>query len=119
MYKSPIEIIEGQIKMQMEANILKAVHEVGINVDKPELLRALQYDRAQYSRGYQDAMEACLLEFITYIDRAFDRQLWDSSWINEKGELQSADVGYGGEWWSECMKPELIRVFALGGENEK
>lgn len=60
-----------------------------------------------------NAVELCLQEIVTYIDRAFDRQIWDSRWINEKGELQSADVGYGGEWWSECMKPELLRVFVL------
>ena len=119
MYRSPIEIIEGQIKMQMEGDIIKAVHQVGINVDKPELLRALQYDRAQYSRGYKDAMEACLPEIVNYIDRAFERQRYDSVWINENLGLQSADVGYGGEWWEECMKPELIRVFVLGGENGK
>ena len=65
-----------------------------------------------------DAVELGLLEIATYIDRAFDRQLWDSRWINEKGELQSADVGSGGEWWEECMKPELIRVFVLGGERK-
>ena len=54
MYKSPIEIIQGQIRMEQENNIMKAVIEQGIIVDKAELLRALQYDRDQYRKGYED-----------------------------------------------------------------
>lgn len=76
-----------------------------------------------YRKGYedckQDAVEECLQEIISYIDQAFERQRYDSVWIDENLGLQSADVGYAGEWWEECMKPELIRVFVLGGENEK
>lgn len=56
MYKSPIEIIQGQLQMQMEDNIMKAVQSVHVNVDKEELLRALQYDRQQYNKGYADAL---------------------------------------------------------------
>lgn len=55
MYKSPIEIFQKEIEMQMEGEILKAVQRVGVNVDKEELLKALKYDRAQYSKGYEDA----------------------------------------------------------------
>ena len=62
MYESPIEIImtdiQHQIAEQQEEQIYKAVVSVGINVDKKELLRALQYDRGQYSRGYVDAMDS-------------------------------------------------------------
>lgn len=57
MYKSPIEIIYGQMETQMEGNILRAVQKYDINVDKEELIRALQYDRGQYQKGYRDAME--------------------------------------------------------------
>lgn len=42
MYKSPIEIIYSSIETQMENEIYKKVLKCGINVDKEELLKALQ-----------------------------------------------------------------------------
>lgn len=58
MYKSPIEIIQGQLRLDQENNILRAVQAQDISVDKGELLRALQYDRGQYEKGYQDAWDS-------------------------------------------------------------
>lgn len=61
MWKSPIEIAEEitkQIDMDFENGIIKAVQRVGIDVDKEELLKALQYDRGQYEKGYQDGLNA-------------------------------------------------------------
>jgi len=56
MYKSPIEILTEDIHTQIvqseEDQIFKAVVNVGIKVDKKELLRALRYDRQQYAVGY-------------------------------------------------------------------
>ena len=40
--------------MALDNEILKAVQNVGVNVDKEELLKALQYDRGQYQKGYDD-----------------------------------------------------------------
>lgn len=64
MYKSPIEIfttdIQTQIMKQQEEEIYKAIVNVGINVDKDELIRALQYDRGQYTKGYLDAQAEIL-----------------------------------------------------------
>lgn len=37
MYKSPIEIITGNIQTQIDDDIYKAVQNVGINVDREEL----------------------------------------------------------------------------------
>jgi hypothetical protein len=54
MYKSPIDIVYGQMETQLEGHIMKAVQNVHVNVDKDELLRALQYDRGQYKKGYED-----------------------------------------------------------------
>ena len=61
MYESPIsitEITDNIIKEQNEQfendlmyQIRKNYH---INVDKEQLIRALQYDREQYEKGYQD-----------------------------------------------------------------
>lgn len=54
MYESPIELIRTQMKMTLDNEIFKAVQNVGVNVDKEELLKALQYDRSQYQKRYDD-----------------------------------------------------------------
>lgn len=58
MYESPIELIQKlrkQMDLDTENKIVGAVQEVGINVDKDELIKALKYDRDQYAKGYNDA----------------------------------------------------------------
>ena len=58
MYASPIEKIYGELQTQIiqedENMVMKAIREVGILVDKEELINALQYDRKQYTKGYSD-----------------------------------------------------------------
>lgn len=54
MYKSPIEIITEQIKTNYDNAIYSAVQNVGINVDREELLKALEYDRGQYEEGFRE-----------------------------------------------------------------
>lgn len=60
MYESPIEIISKQVRTIQEENVYKAVLEVGVNVDKDELIKALKYDRDQYNRGYNDGFRDCI-----------------------------------------------------------
>ena len=57
MYEAPIEIIQKQMQMQMDGEILKAVQGVGIDVNKEEFIKALAYDREQYSKGYKDGVK--------------------------------------------------------------
>ena len=58
MYESPIELIINQVMqartVAMENDVLQVVHEMGVNVDKEELILALKYDRNQYQKGYDD-----------------------------------------------------------------
>lgn len=54
MYKSPIEIITGNIQTQIDDEIYRAVQNVGINVDRAELLKALEYDRGQFEEGWKE-----------------------------------------------------------------
>ena len=69
MYKSPIELmvtnIYDQIQKEQDEHIYKAVLQYVPNVDRVELIRALQYDRNQYEKGYMDgkadAMESLVL----------------------------------------------------------
>lgn len=50
MYNSPIELFHGDMNVELEGTILKAVANVGVNVNKEELLKALNYDRKQYKK---------------------------------------------------------------------
>lgn len=65
MYESPINIIQGEMQMWVEGETYKALQNVGIDVNKEELLKALQYDRNQYEKGYKEGYakaidETCL-----------------------------------------------------------
>ena len=53
-YESPIKICMDEMHIEFENQICKAVQNVGITVDRDELLRALKYDREQYLKGYAD-----------------------------------------------------------------
>ena len=62
-YESPIEVmfrdIENRIREQEENAITAEVsRQMGVNVDKDELMKALTYDRDQYNKGYADAKRA-------------------------------------------------------------
>lgn len=62
MYKSPIECfftdtiepIVKEIHEQQENYVVNAVRNMGIDVDKEQLVRALSFDRHQYEAGYRD-----------------------------------------------------------------
>lgn len=54
MYESPITLIATEVQMKMENDTLQAVQRYGIDVDKDELMKALNYDRGQYDKGYRD-----------------------------------------------------------------
>lgn len=61
MYQSPISIYESAMQTIMEqrenAIFAKVQDAFDVQVDKAELIRALQYDRGQYEKGYQDAKQ--------------------------------------------------------------
>ncbi len=64
MYNSPItqfmdnyvSDIQKQITEQKETKIMQTISEtMGFDIDKQELIKALNYDREQYEKGYKDA----------------------------------------------------------------
>ena len=67
MYKSPVELITKQMNAQIEDYVFNAIQEVVVNIDRDELLRALEYDRDQYERGYRDGKQAN--EWVSATDR--------------------------------------------------
>ena len=60
MYESPINAIVNDICIDLQKKedkyIMECVRDVGINVNKHELLKALSYDRNQYEKGYKDGL---------------------------------------------------------------
>lgn len=66
-YESPIQKIMGEVQSQMirqeeEQLMMQVKQSIGYAVDKDELLKALQYDRKQYEKGYKDALKALKAE---------------------------------------------------------
>ena len=57
-YQSPIELMIGQMRFEhekrIEGEVMKAVQDVGVTVNKDELIKALRYDREQYEKGFAD-----------------------------------------------------------------
>ena len=56
-YDSPIRMIVGEMETKMEADTMSVIQRYGIDVDKEELIKALNYDRGQYDKGYRDGYE--------------------------------------------------------------
>lgn len=81
LYNSPITLVQSAIETQIEDGVLKAVQEVGFDVDPKELYKALQYDRNQYEKGYADAK------------RQYDRG--HGHWIEFWDYLKCSNCDYG------------------------
>ena len=60
MYESPIEIIKGASTTEYENGVMTAVQKYGVNVDKEELIKALNYDREQYRKGFEDGRQGLM-----------------------------------------------------------
>ena len=61
MYESPIIInttlpFYESISKAQDEYIIRACQKVGVDVNKEELIKALQYDRSQYEKGYADGL---------------------------------------------------------------
>ena len=58
MWESPIQILTDDIVKDIARKedelLMESVHRVGFNIDKDELVKALNYDRDQYEKGYAD-----------------------------------------------------------------
>lgn len=68
MYQSPISVYETAVQSIMEqrenALFAKIKDAFDVQVDKEELIRALQYDRGQYEKGYFDGKEEAMPKWI-------------------------------------------------------
>ena len=71
MYEYPIKVTYGQanttIADEIDDHILYRVNlEIGVDINKEELIKALQYDRDQYTKGYEDGKREGMSTWISY-----------------------------------------------------
>ena len=82
MYKSPINLVVQDIETQMvqkeEQTILDSIRKCDVVVDKEELIKAINYDRNQYSKGYKDGVNNVLDKIWTEINN------YGSIWVEYK-----------------------------------
>ena len=76
-YESPIQVVCREMQNTFDSDVMKAVLSYGISVDKDELIRALQYDRDQYEKGFADGVRANLGEDVAPVVRCKDCQYYD------------------------------------------
>ena len=109
MYKSPIELlvteIQHQIVKQQDEEIYKAVLNYVPNVDKEELIRALQYDRDQYEKGYADGKRDAMAELVRCKDCKY--------WKEEK------DLGMFCTHWGSTLTESQAEDFCSYGERRE
>ena len=72
MYESPIMLMTQEITQKIIEERENYIHsqiveQYGIFVDKEELIKALQYDRQQYEKGYTDAILSSVIPTSRWI----------------------------------------------------
>lgn len=89
-YKSPINIVQECITTEVDGEIVKTDIKAEMSVDNIELLKALEYDRNQYVKGYEDAKE----KYEKALDKACEELAYKDNCLIMSPE----------EWKEWCLK---------------
>lgn len=97
-YSSPIEVIIRNMNSRLEDEVYRAVQNVGIQVDKAELEKALLYDRNQYVKGFNDAITR-VFEIMGDSETKFEAGWhdiceWDDCIDYLKGRINTVSMEY-------------------------
>lgn len=67
-YKSPVQVITNQMQTKLEGQIFEAIQNVGVVVDKEELIKAMNYDRDQYASGFENGYNKAIDDYKQSIE---------------------------------------------------
>ena len=131
MYESPIKIIESKIdsfskaiiKQKDDAIFAEIQSSFGVDVDREELIRALQYDRDQYNKGYADGKRDAEADLVRCKDcKHWDEEnkelyTYDSKPENKDNLVDFAECLYWSNW-STCHSTRFNDFCSLGERRE-
>lgn len=105
MYKSPVMVLETFMDSVLEERDDKLVailrSKIDVDVDKDELIRALQYDRDQYNAGYKDGRNDAALKWISVSERFPEAGKEVLCLTKGFGQWVATWDDYGDEMWSD------------------
>lgn len=101
-YESPIKTVIGEAKTEIDNGVYKAVCQIGIRVDKDELIRALQHDRGQYDKGFADGVRKGQQEWISVGKRLPECEIGAETeallFVTSAGRVEVGCFGRGSVW---------------------
>ena len=127
MYNSPITELIGDMHTEMikehDNQIMFRVKQtIGYNIDKDELIKALNYDRQQYEKGYEDGLNAdkwipvkttLPKEDGEYLTLTEENDVYLSWWDGKSFSCQDRIHHCEGEVIAWQEKPKKPRLFKL------
>ena len=90
--------------------VLESCVKVACDVDEEELLKALQYDRGQYEKGYADGKRDAASPWHRVKDGLPPKATWVLT-VATEGNVKLfniATVDAGGQWWT-CSPQNILR----------
>lgn len=66
-YESPIKVLCSEMVTNFENGVYSTIQKFVPDVDKDELIKALNYDRKQYDRGFKAGYNAAIIELADFI----------------------------------------------------
>lgn len=98
-WQSPIHMMQEEIAQKvandLDNQVYQATMKVGIKVDKDELVKALEYDRNQYQRGYMDGFFNAKKEITNVCIKSFIDEFMDELY----NLIADADDVNPVDWW--------------------
>lgn len=115
MWESPINVMEiqdsfvSEIKEKTEEMVFTEIKRIGIDVNKEELIKALQYDRNQYEKGYKDGCNKAIDEIMEIVKRAYHNfSGYDLEFMTKYGNKNASQQA---ESYSTMMMYEIAGEF--------
>lgn len=95
MYEPVANFIQRRAETFIEEELLRVTQEMGLDVNREELLKALKYDRGQYEKGYEDGCRDSRkhgrwipIQYDGYADGHPVWDLWECSECREEYESE-------------------------------